>query len=291
MPRFVHALAFLLVLGFVLWLALGTMTPRHDRVWQPLYTVMPQASTTPESVTLLQVRDWRHTATTTYDYTYLATTTIDRAALDTVWFTVQPFAKFAGVGHTLLTFELNDGRAYTFSIEARREVGEEYTALRGLFNQYELIYAWGTARDFLGVRLFFLNDDLYHYPLQLTEEEAWRILTYLAEATAELHHTPRFYNTLSANCTNLLAKSINERSPADPLPYGLAWNFPGYGDRYLQRQGYIANAYDLVALRAQPGLQGYRRSLFMAAQAEDPAVFTAALASSSRALLQGVANR
>lgn len=273
------------LIGLVVWLYLDTLEPRHDREWQPFYAVLPDATVTTDTVMLHQVRDWRHTATTTYDRTYIATTTIAQDELEQVWFTVQPFAKFAGVGHTLLTFELTDGRAYTFSIEARREAGEEYTALQGLFNQYELIYAWGTARDFLGVRLFFLGDDLYHYPLTLTDAEAWTLLTRVADATATVADQPRFYNTLRANCTNLLAKSINERSDETPLPYGLAWNFPGYSDRYLQTHGYLDSSYDIDMIRSGYGLAGYERTLFTAAQADDPAVFTTTLASTSRAVL------
>jgi hypothetical protein len=106
--------------------------------------------------------------------------------------------------------------------------------VRRLFREYELLYSWGTARDFLGVRLFFLQDDLYHYPLLLDEQVPWHVLQYVAAATNDVAQAAEFYNTATANCTNLLAKSINTRARTTKLPYGLAWNLPGLSDRYLQ---------------------------------------------------------
>jgi len=214
-------------------------TPQHDREWQPFQSVLPNAEVTKDTVTLYDVRDWQHTATGTFDHTYLEEVVVTEGEVEWVWFTIQSFAAVEAVEHTMLTFELTNGEAYTFSIEARREADEQYTSLKGFFKQYEVLYSWGTARDFLGVRLFFLGDDLYHYPLELTASEEWQLLRYVATATANVHDEPRFYNTATANCTNLIAKAIDKQAVATKLPYGLAWNLPGYSDVYLKKHGYI----------------------------------------------------
>ena len=59
----------------------------------------------------------------------------------------QPGSQLAA--HTLLLFEFEGDRLLGLTIEARRERNEDYSALRGIFNAFELAYVWGTARDFL----------------------------------------------------------------------------------------------------------------------------------------------
>lgn len=254
-------ITFVVVVGILLLIVVLVRTPSHDREWQPFQSVMSDAAVTTDTVTLTNVRDWQHTATTTYSKSYIDTLIISDDDVQRVWFTVQPFAAVDAIGHTMLTFELKSGDAYTFSIEARRENDEDYSSFLGAFNQYELLYSWGTARDFLGVRLFFLGDDLYHYPLDLTKKEAWYVLQYVAAATARVHDTPQFYNTLTANCTNLLAKAVNQETLAATLPYGLAWNLPGWSDQYLQRHGYLDASYDVETIRHHRGLQQFVEEL------------------------------
>jgi hypothetical protein len=171
-------------------LALLLQRPAHDRDWQPFQSIMSDADVTADEVVLYNVRNWSHTATTSYETGYVQEVRITPSDLEAVWFTIQPFAAVDAIGHTMLTFTLTNGEAYTFSIEARRERDEEYSSFMGLLRQYELFYSWGTARDFLGVRLFFLGDDLYHYPLTVNREEGWQLLRYVATATADVYDEP-----------------------------------------------------------------------------------------------------
>jgi hypothetical protein len=43
---------------------------------------------------------------------------------------------------------------------------------------------------------------------------------------------PRLYNTFSANCTNMLAKVVNQ-TKAGSVPFDLSWYLPGYSDLFL----------------------------------------------------------
>ena len=60
----------------------------------------------------------------------------------------------------------------------------------------------------------------------------------MARATAEIADNPRFYNTMTGNCTNLLAEAINRAKPGR-LPYDLAWNLPALSVGYLIDEGLI----------------------------------------------------
>jgi hypothetical protein len=59
---------------------------------------------------------------------------------------------------------------------------------------------------------------------------------------------PRFYNTLTSNCTNELAKVANLAQPG-AIPPNIALIFPGYAASLLYDLGFIANDAPLDALR------------------------------------------
>jgi hypothetical protein len=54
------------------------------------------------------------------------------------------------------------------SIETRKAKGEEYSALRGFFRQYELIYVVADERDVVRLRTNYRGEDVYLYRLDST---------------------------------------------------------------------------------------------------------------------------
>lgn len=58
--------------------------------------------------------------------------------------------------------------------------------------------------------------------------------------TARVEDKPRWYNTLLANCTNVLARAVNAGGGPRGLPWDISWVLPGYADSFLAREGYIA---------------------------------------------------
>ena len=140
---------------------------------------------------------------------------------------------------TKRTFEFVDGNNLSFSIEARKEEGEAYSALKGLFREYELAYTWGTERDFLTRRLLYLGNDVRMYPLELEADVVQKLFVNFVQETQSVTEKPRFYNTLTQNCTNALAHGVNELFP-NSLNYDVSWNFPGSSDIFLMEEGLIA---------------------------------------------------
>ncbi len=125
-------------------------------------------------------------------------------------------------------------------MEARRQVGESYSALAGIFRTYELIYLWATEKDLLTRRAVYLPDDLYGYRLNVSPQTARAALRHFIARTNQLAGRPRFYNTLFSNCTNELAKTVNG-SGEEVIPYHYSFVLTGYADRYLHRLGYIGD--------------------------------------------------
>lgn len=215
-----------------------TKEPLTERDWLPEQAETATVTYTDDVVTIHNLRDWTYDAEKPLETTWTSKD-INPDDIVRTWFIIEPFADWKAVGHTLLSFELTNGEVISFSVEARREQGEEYTATKGLVHEYELSYQWGTERDFVTRRLIYLNHPLRLYPMELSKEDSRALFLSLTEETNILAEHPRFYNTLTANCTNILAKIVNKHYPGT-LPYDPSWNFTGYADLYLFKEGLIA---------------------------------------------------
>src|SRR6202040_2363804 len=67
------------------------------------------------------------------------------------------------IAHTIVSWEFGDGQYLAISIEARKEKGESYSALRGFFHQYELYYVVADERDLVGLRTNYRGEQVYLY--------------------------------------------------------------------------------------------------------------------------------
>lgn len=232
-----------------LWINWQLSAPSHVRNWQPLYASLPKVTENAGRYTVSNIRNWSYApdGVPTPDWTQV---TLDPTALKRVWFIVEPFSEIRAIAHTMLSFEFADGSAYVASVEARREVGEGFGGLKaGILPMHEYMFVWTTERDMFANSTFYTGDDLYMYPLELSSEAARAVLVAMLEETDDLSHRPRWYNTFLSNCTNVLARAVNDRTPG-AVPWDVSWYLPGYAAAFLHEQGYIAPEADFTALEA-----------------------------------------
>lgn len=212
--------------------------PSNSRNWESGFEKMPSAVfNEDETVTIKDIRDWTYDENGPITYDYISKT-YDPSKIKNVYFLMEPFSKWKAIAHTFMEFEFEDGDKILVSVEARREVGEDFNAFYGLFNNYELINVWGTERDLVGRRLIVEKSDTYKYKVVLSDQYAKNIFIELAKETARLKDTPEFYNTFSDNCTNRLAKAANAIKPG-VVPYDLSWVLPGNSVKFLYKIGFI----------------------------------------------------
>ena len=114
--------------------------------------------------------------------------------------------------HTILSFGFDDGRFLAISVEARKEGGEEYSALAGFFKQYELIYVVADERDVIRLRTNYRGEDVYLYRLRGAPERARALLLRYAGRINELRERPEWYNALTQNCTTAIPRQSGTRS-------------------------------------------------------------------------------
>jgi hypothetical protein len=205
--------------------------PSLHREWTDDAQILPDVTIKDNLVTVQNLRDWRYTKGATISREYYQET-FDVNKISKAYFLLNPFGTWQGVGHAFFTFEFEDGKAVSISVEARRENNESFSAIHGLFNQFELWYTWGSPADLFARRAIYHDEDLYMYPLLIKPETVRGLFIDLAQTTEQLETNPKFYNTLTSNCTNVLADSAN-RVNKGSIPWTWARIFTGFSDEKL----------------------------------------------------------
>jgi hypothetical protein len=220
------------ILSIAAILALGafasvTGPARADRNWYPYLARTTDVELGADRFAVTPVSDWSYARSGETAQTY-GDASYGFDQLRHVWFMLEPQPGSQLAAHTLLLFEFEGDRLLGLTIEARREVNEDYSALSGLFNAFELAYVWGTARDFLTRRTVMLDHEVFIYPVAISADQQRALLQRLLERTQSLETQPRYYNTILSNCTNELAKAAE-------LDWTPAFIFTGRSDEYLFR--------------------------------------------------------
>jgi hypothetical protein len=234
--------------GAIVAAALATMEPRADRDWVPLQSVLPAARFDGHLVHVAGVRNFRFTDATHFTPAYDART-YDLDRLTHAWFVLTPFYDtWRGPAHSFVTFGFSDSQYVSISVEARRERGEEYGPLAGLFNRYELMYVIGDERDVIGQRAIFNEYPVYLYPIRAPRERIRAVFVEMVERANALREHPEFYNTLTNNCTSNVIAHVNHVVP-HRVPGGPKTMLPGYTDEVALRLGLIDSDLDLAHAR------------------------------------------
>jgi hypothetical protein len=228
----------------VFLLAVVTKQPRHDRDWYPHLSRLPHVDLQDDVFAIASYGDWTYTEEAPADMAWSAVPPHRIADVRRVWFVMEPHPGLAVMAHTFVMFEFGEGDLVGLTIEARKETRETYSAPGGAFNKFELMYYWASPRDLMTRRAVMMDRELYMYPLQLSQAEAEAYLAALLEKTASIELRPRFYNTLTSNCTNELAKAAG-------LPWHPAFILTGGADKALYAQGRISGAGGFEAVQAR----------------------------------------
>ncbi len=259
---FLACLAALLVFA----IAVLVKVPRHDRSWQPHLSRLPVVSLNDGRFSIQEYRDWSYPAGGEPVQVWKTLPELQVQDVRRVWLIVEPHPSLPVMAHTLVLFEFQDGELIGLTVEARKQAGEKYSPLRGALNAFELIYQWATPQDLLTRRANYLGHELYMYPLALTQGETEAYLTALLDKTKHIETHPRFYNTLTSNCTNELAKAAR-------LSWHPAFVFTGKSPDALYRMDRIAGDGAFEELKANARIDPLVKSI----AAETGARFNAAL--------------
>jgi hypothetical protein len=223
--------------------------PRNDRNWQADVAKTAWAEINGEEFTIHNVRNFEYRTETDYTPRW-ETRTVRLSNLKGIDLAIN-FWGSPWIAHPIASFQFADGPPLCFSIEIRRQVGQKYSAIAGLFRQYELIYIVADERDVIRLRTNFRKgEEVFLYRLTATAESARkRFLEYVA-ALNELHEKPRWYNAVTANCTTAIR---TQRAAEKRAPWDWRMLLNGKGDQMLYERGAIVTGglpFDELRLRA-----------------------------------------
>jgi len=216
------------------------LRPSNDRSWVNDNERMASAEFDDDEVTIRNVRDFEWRSNRDFDERWVDM----RIKLDEVakiWFVLEYFdPSRRQMAHTIMSFEMSDGRRLACSIEVRREKGERYHPIRGLFRQYELIYVWATERDVIGVRTRCREKSVTHLfeAVVLGPGNERRMLESYLNRTNKLSQSPEWYNTITNTCTTNIVRHVNEVYPGR-VPRAVAILLPGLSPKLLQRNNLV----------------------------------------------------
>lgn len=249
--RKVAAVLFLMFVGFLWlsgkcmrrWTAAGlvglvmawwfTLAPSNDRKWLGDVAETASAEINGDQITFHNVRNFDYRTETDYIPKW-ETRTVAPSKLTGIDMAINYWGS-PYMAHPIVSFQFSDSPPVCFSIETRKEEGESYSAIGGIYRQYELIYIVADERDVIRVRTNYRKgEDIYLYRLNITPENArTRFMEYIT-ALNELHEKPRWYNAVTTNCTTSIR---NQRHAGKRQPWDWRILVNGKADEMLYEHG------------------------------------------------------
>jgi hypothetical protein len=223
-------------------LVVVSRTPSLDRSWDEDVRVLTSVEVLPDGTRQLgEVRHWTYGPDTVLSKGYSAGT-YDPQDVRGLWMYEQELGLGGRIAHTFLVFEFpesyGDKRWLGLSVETRREVGETYSLVRGVLRGFEVTHIWAVEEDLVRRRVEYLDYPLTRYRVSVPVEYVQRIFERMVDETAALAVTPRWYNTVTTNCTSSLIRYVNDAEPG-AIPRHYSSVLTGRADDHLGALGYL----------------------------------------------------
>lgn len=222
-----------------------TIPPANDRNWAPDVARTASATIDGDRLVVDNVRNFAWRSDTDFDQRW-EERSYDLSRLANVDLVMSYWAGEA-IAHTIVSFGFDDGSRLAFSIETRKESHEDYSSIAGFFKQYELAMVAADERDVVRLRSNIRGEDVRIYRLRMTPENARLLLREYVKEIDDLAREPRFYNTLTANCTNLVFDMVRVIHPGLPLDSRVL--FSGYLPDYAYDLGATDTSISFATLR------------------------------------------
>lgn len=247
MTRWIRIATVLVAGAAVYWFG---VQPSNHRDWQKDVSRTAWAEIEGDRVSIHNLRHCRYRTEGDYDAIW-EDRTLDLRRLKAL----DIFITYWGsphIAHPILSFVFDDGGHVAFSIETRKEAGEEYSSLKGFLRTYELIYVAADERDVIRLRTTYRKgEDVYLYRSTVPPRRARLILLdYLARMN-RMHQQPEWYNALTSNCTTNIRVHALHAAEGAPPPWDWRILANGHGDELMYERGQLAGKLPFDALRKQ----------------------------------------
>jgi hypothetical protein len=236
------------------WLSIE---PSNEREWLPDVARLPEAEIDGDRITIRNVRNFVYRSELDYDE-HWEERTYDLSKLQGV----DIFLIYWGspwIAHTIMSWVFEDGPPLAISIETRKEVGEEYSAVRGFFRQFEIYYVVSDELDVVRLRTNNRGEEVYLYRLLASPELARNVLLDYFKEINELATKPRWYNAFRYNCTTAIRNHVQSVSPGSPFDWRILLN--GHIDELAYERGNIDTSMPFSELRQKSDITQRAKSV------------------------------
>jgi len=221
-----YIILFFCLLFLILLICHFNKKPPLNDNWPDSYSITSSSQLNENLLTIKNVRNFRYGEKENvlnvnyYDKTY------NLDDLIRVWYIYEPFGYAA---HSFLSFEFKNDIFLTISIEAKTNNHQTYNASAGIFRSYPLIYVVADENDSILMRTNVRRNRVILYPMTMSSEDGKNLLLEMMREVNDLNVNPKWYNTINANCTNLIAYHINKINPGK-IPSSWKLILAGFAD-------------------------------------------------------------
>jgi hypothetical protein len=236
--------------GMLIWWT--RIAPSNEGLWADDVAQMTTGTVAGNRVTLHNVRnfDWR----TKTDYTQRwETRCYDLDRLHSVDMIMSNWG-LPAISHMLISFGFDAGSYVAFSVEIRRQTFQAFSEIGGFFKKFELSIIAADERDVIRVRTNVRGEEAYLYQLRMPLSAMRSLFLGYVDQANRLATNPRFYHTITVNCTTLVYLMMNRIVGGLPLDYRLLLS--GRLPEYVYRVKGLNPTFALEELRARGHING-----------------------------------
>jgi hypothetical protein len=241
----------LALIGLLVWW--NTLRPSNDGDWQADVARLARVEVRGERLIFHNVRNFDYRTETEFTPRY-EDRTYDLSALRGVDIFMSYWGSPA-IAHTIMSWQFENAPPLAISIETRKRKGQEYSALKGFFKQYEITYVVADERDVVALRTNHRGENVYLYRLRVNPALARALLLDYVGSINALVERPQFYNALVDNCTTSIRRHAQHVEPdAPPFDWRLLAN--GYLDQRLYERNIIDSRLPFAEVRRLSHIDG-----------------------------------
>jgi hypothetical protein len=204
--------------------------------WQQPWEKRASADFNGDIATIYNVRNFSYRTENDYSADYI-TMNVDLNKVSAMDVALSHWDGMEAIAHSMLSFEFTDGQHLAFSVETRLPDGAGQGFIPGLYKQYELLIIIGTEDDLFKLRTNYRKEVLYLYRSNADPEQCKTILRALLKASNRHVQNPRFYNSITKNCTTSLTPMLRWLNSTFHGDIRLLLN--GHSDELLFELGYL----------------------------------------------------
>ncbi|TWF43989.1 uncharacterized protein DUF4105 [Neorhizobium alkalisoli] len=151
------------------------------------------------------------------------------------------------IAHMILSFGFKDGQYLAWSVEVRRRRGGAFSPIADLFKSNPLVIIAAEERDVIGVRSNIRGEDVQLFRTNLPPPVGRDLLLAYVQDANELAAAPRWYNSITTNCTTAVVSMM--RALGDVIPFDWRLYVNGYVPNYVYARGVLDTGLPMSRLR------------------------------------------